>query len=254
MPRLSERIETLIAERGLRPGDRLPSERSLADAFTVSRASLREALRDLSARGRVVSRQGGGTYVAVPASPGPPGRDLAALAPLMSGDSGYWQDIMEIRKSLEGDMAFFAALRATAEDKARLHAACDRLTRLSGPAAAAAPHAAAGADADFHLAIAEATHNAVMHRVVGELFALLEASISESLEGLFHLPGTAEALDAQHKGLLDAILCGDADAARTAALTHLDFVERHLRRLADETARRHRSARALHDLSSTKDP
>ena len=59
-----ERLEAMILEGSLQAGERLPPERALAEQFGVSRPSLREAIQKLAARGLLVSRQGGGTYVA----------------------------------------------------------------------------------------------------------------------------------------------------------------------------------------------
>ena len=59
-----EQLETMILEGTLQPGQRLPAERALAEQFGVSRPSLREAIQKLVAKGLLVSRQGGGNYVA----------------------------------------------------------------------------------------------------------------------------------------------------------------------------------------------
>ena len=240
---LTDTIEALIAERGLEPGARLPAERALAAELNVSRPKLREAIRHLSSRGRLVSRRGGGTYVAAPAEA--PFSDAAlsdALGPLAAeaaGEPGYWHDVMEIRKSLDADMAFHAALRAGPQDKANLQAALENV--LS--AAATDAQTQAKADSAFHMAVAEASHNAVMRQVMAGLFDLLRHSISRSLEKLYLIPSTAQALDDQHRAIAAAIIAGRPEEARTAALLHLEFVEETLREIEDDAARRRRSSR-----------
>ncbi|EGD60914.1 transcriptional regulator GntR family [Novosphingobium nitrogenifigens DSM 19370] len=246
---LQGKIRDLIASRGLGAGDRLPAERALAVEFGVSRSRLREDIQQLVSQGHLVSRRGGGHFVAVP-EPGEPVR--AALLPLASlarSEAGYWHDVMEIRLSLEGDTAAHAALRASEEDKARLTKLADAFH-----AASADPAALAHADAAFHLGVAQAAHNVVLVQVMDGLQSLLEASISESLLRLYHLPGMIDELDAQHRAILDAILGGEAETARAAATRHLAFVTDRLRMVEETEARQRRAARAHLHMTAGKGP
>lgn len=225
---LSNCIERLICEEGLRPGDKLPPERVLASRLAVSRASLREALSRLALSGRLVSRPGSGHFLQ--AKP----LVLAPLPQLVCQNPSYWQDVMEIRRALEAEAAYYAALRATTSDHARLRA--HGLT-LSTPKD---PQADAQADATLHLLIAESSHNLVLLQMMGGLFELLESSISHSLTKLHTRPQTVRILARQHQALLDAIIAGQPDQARKQALLHLDFVAATLRRIEDDEARHHR--------------
>lgn len=244
---LSGQIEAMIVEDGLKAGARLPSERHLASHFGVSRSSLREAIQQLISRGKLTSRQGGGTYVAEPSAALVLQDTFSPLSALMSEWPDYWQDVMEIRKSLEGDAAFYAAERANAEDKLRLQAELARVSPQSGTALLAR------ADVEFHMSIAHASHNAVLIQVMRGLFGLMEQSISHSLEALYRLPSTVEVLERQHVTIVEAILAGQAEQARTAALEHLEFVERSLRPLEEEAARKRRASHALSQSLSQKD-
>ncbi|HBF29193.1 FCD domain-containing protein [Rhizobium sp.] len=247
---LSEEIERMIVDGGLETGARLPSERQLAIDFGVSRSSLREAIQKLISRGRLISRRGGGTYVSQP-SIAPLMRDaFDPLKALVGEWPEYWQDVMEIRKSLEGDAAFYAAERANDEDKARLKI---ELSRVSFPSPAQSATPLARADVEFHMSIAHASHNAVLIQVMAGLFGLMEQSISHSLEGLYRLPSTVAALERQHAAIIEAILTGRAEQARTAALEHLEFVERSLRPLEEAAARQRRASHALSQSLSQKD-
>ena len=248
MANLAEAIEAMIAARRLEPGARLPAERVLAAELNVSRPTLREAIRHLASRGRLVTRRGGGSYVAAPAEP--LSLALAPLASVAEVEPGYWRDVMEIRKSLDADMAYHAALRAGSEDMARLDEALHRVT-ASAQADAATQ---ARADAAFHMAIAEASQNAVLRQVMAGLFDLLRHSISQSLEKLYLLPRTAQALDDQHRAIAAAIREGRAEDAREAARNHLAFVEQSLRQIEEDADRRHRSSRALSQTRLQKDP
>ncbi len=231
---LPERLAALISVTGLRPGDKLPPERALAARLGVSRASLREALQGLTHEGRLQTRHGSGHYLQAP----PLAASLVApLAPLMRKNPSYWQDVMEIRRALEAEAAYHAAMRATDEDKAKLTAQTAAITRAHE---AGDPQADARADAGLHLLIAEASHNLVLLQLMHGLFELLAASISHTLEKLYTRPQTFRTLARQHEALAEAIIAGQPEQARRAALLHLDFVSATLHRIEDDEARRGR--------------
>ncbi len=112
-------LETMILEGTLKAGERLPAERALAERFGVSRPSLREAIQKLAARGLLVSRQGGGNYVAD--SLGSTFSD--PLLQLLESNPEAQRDLLEFRHTLEGSCAFYAAQRATELDRQRLREA-----------------------------------------------------------------------------------------------------------------------------------
>ena len=91
------------------------------------------------------------------------------------------------------------------------------------------PSLEAQADADFHLAIAEASHNDVLVQVMRNLFALLHSSMRFSLENLYtYQPAIFDNLRDQHYHLLNAILNGDPEQARVASDNHINYVEKSL--------------------------
>lgn len=244
MSQVADRIERLIAEGGLQPGARLPAERRLAIDLGISRSRLREAIQHLASRGILRSRQGGGTFVAKAGGTSPVEQALQPIASLARTDAGFWQDVMEIRKSLDADAAYFAALRATPADKDRLAQILAAVIEAEG----GDPHRQARADAALHMAIAEASHNMILRQIMLGLHAVLEASISESRVQLYRLAGTADVLESQHRDIVAAIIAGRADDARKAARRHLDFVEQNLRRIEEQAARQRRATRMLADL------
>ncbi|MCP1576537.1 FCD domain-containing protein [Herbaspirillum rubrisubalbicans] len=238
---LTDRLAHFIAERALAPGRKLPSERTLAAEFGVSRSSLREAIRVLSSQGLLVARHGGGTFVAGQDSAAltdPIAEALLPLAPLARSDAGYWKDVAEIRSSLEGDAAYFAALRASEQDRQRLRQAYLEVSTAPLDDLAAQ----ARTDAAFHLAIAQASRNVVLRQVMSGLLRLLEISIADTLRQLYCLPDIVAALDRQHRQILDAILEGRAEDARSHANAHLEFVQRRLLDLEEAPARARRAA------------
>ena len=203
----------------------------MAAQLQVSRASLREALQGLAQSGQIVSRPGSGHYLQTPklvfTSP--------SIEALIRRAPSYWQDVMEIRRALEAEAAYHAALRATEADHTRLTAHANSMTRTHQ---AKDPQEDAKADAHLHLLIAEASHNLVLLHIMRGLFELLEASISHSLEKLYARPKTAQTLMRQHQALLNAILGRQPEQARKAALLHLDFIAATLRQIEDDEARR----------------
>ena len=118
-----EQLEGMILEGTLKSGERLPAERALAEQFGVSRPSLREAIHKLSAKGLLVSRQGGGNYVAT--SLGSTFSD--PLLQLLESNPEAQRDLLEFRHTLEASCAFYAASRATEMDRERLRLAFERL-------------------------------------------------------------------------------------------------------------------------------
>ena len=236
--RVEVAIEALIEDRGLGVGDRLPSERALSELLGASRNTLREALMRLGARGRNTLRRGGNVIAAPATSRRTPSTIADPLASVVAGNPGFGQDVLEVRRGLEGQAAYHAALRATPEDIDGIRRRMDQLAACHETGDAVAE---ARADAAFHLAIADASHNAVLRSVMSSMFGLLKSSISESLDKLYIVPRTYERLCAQHQALMDAIAAGDADAARRASDDHLAFVAQTIRTIDEERARRERA-------------
>lgn len=232
---IAEQLEELILEGALKPGEKLPPERELAIRLEVSRPSLREAILKLKTQGLVESRRGGGTYI----------RDIVAdpvtnpLLHLLKGHPETVFDVLELRHALEETAAQLAAERATEGDLQRLRECYEAAYRLDTERD---PVADAQADAAFHLAIAEASHNAVLIHIMRSLFELLTQAISDSLENFLHNAGYFGVVRGHHQDIYEAILARRPDAARAAANTHLSFLEETLREYRDD---RRRDTRAL---------
>ncbi len=237
---LVRRLQTLIREQSLTAGMRLPSERKLAAELQVSRASVREALQKLNSAGVVTTHRGGGTYVCKALSPWSERVIVGPLQALMLDNPGYRSDILEARHTLEAGTAWHAALRATAEDKQRLQYCFDAMCELQEGGDAGL---VAQADARFHLMIAEASHNAVLLQTMRGLFDLLHSSVLQSRQQMFSSEDIVSRLSEQHLHLLQAILRGDAEAARNAANSHLSFVHRTTQQLDEDYARQLRVIR-----------
>lgn len=232
--RLVEAIEALIAEQQLAPGQRLPSERALAEQLGTSRGSLREAILRLSTQGRLSIGKRGSVIAAPGAEQWAHSTISAPLGALVATDPGYARDVLETRQGLERQAAYHAALRARPEDRDHIRHSFDAMLASH---AVGDPAVEAQADAAFHLAIARASHNAVLYSVMSSMFGLLRASISDSLAKLYTVPRTREQLSDQHRRLMDAILTGDAEGARDASDEHIAFIENTIRNVDEERAR-----------------
>ena len=242
VPRVSDAVATTLEQRilegSLKPGDRLPAERELAAELGVSRPSLREAIQKLASKGLLRSQQGGGTYVtgALQASFLDPWQAMVGSYPNLR------EDVLELRRTLEGQAAEWAAERATDADLLRLTQAFERLQE-----AADLPEIAtrAAADIAFHQAIGEAAHNALIAHLSAALLRLMRDSIELNLGELKDVAAAGRLLASQHAALYSAICERKPQAARAAAETHIDFVRETLAQTLRSVARRETAERRL---------
>lgn len=230
---ITEQVERLIVEGMLKPGDALPSERDLAKQLGVSRPSLREALLVLESRGLVQAKRGGGfgvTDVTGPTITDP-------LVHLLQRHPSTIDDVLELRHGLECVAAYFAAIRATDADAKRLREMSVAMKRRR---ATRDPLEDADLDVDFHMAIAEASHNVALVHVMRGIFNLMRSNMMRSREVLYRQPGNVVLLDEQHAAIVKAIVARDHDAARAAANLHLSFIQASLREIAATPRKRAR--------------
>jgi len=233
------RMEEMIMEGTLQPGQKLPPERELAVQFEVSRPSLREAVQKLAAKGLLISRQGGGTYV----SDNLGGTFSDPLLELFRNHPEAQYDLLEFRHALEGVSAYYAAIRSTAADKKILRERYEDLQRYHEQKAF---DKEVSADVEFHLAIAAATHNMVLLHMMRALFNLMKQHIGDNLRNVYPKANWRSSIHHQHGVLLEAIEMGDAERARQAAHDHLVYVEEALLEQGKENTRLERALRRAH--------
>ncbi|WP_428241628.1 FadR/GntR family transcriptional regulator [Gynuella sp.] len=230
----SEEIRDLLLQQlqdgAIATGERLPSERQLAQQYTVSRPIVREALQALKSQGWVISKRGGGTYAANGLE-----RSAPTLLPEhMDRNIDLQEELLEYRYALEGQTAYLAAQRASEADLKKLERAFLRLQQAHQLKDA---QQEATSDAIFHLAIAEASQNRVLHYSLQTLFDLLRQHISSNIGSLSRRPETRLTLIRQHRRIFDAIHRRQPERAREVVYEHLDFVKRILTDLAEEQQR-----------------
>ncbi len=229
---IAEQLKGLIRDGTLKPGDKLPAERELMGQLQVSRASVREALLKLEATGLIYSRQGGGTFVADELAP----TITNPLAHLIKDNPDALSDVLECRHGLEVLAAAHAAVRATPTVRQAIK---DRFTDLEAAYVKQDLELEAKADAEFHMAIAEASNNVALIHLTRSLFDLLGDQVIHNWEQIYQQRESRNAIHKQHKEILDAIMARDADSARSAAQSHLAFVGRCLREGSDATVGLH---------------
>ena len=229
---IARQLETMILEGVLKPGERLPAERDLAQQLAVSRPSLREALQKLDNAGLLESRHGGGTFVrnAIASTLTEPLVEVLARHPQAA------LDFIALRSTLEGMSAADAARRGTAEDRAMLTARFEAMVAVHETPERAGT-AEDEADADFHLAIAEASHNIMLLQVMRGLLEMIRKDVVFNRAQVYAEPGARQTLLDQHRAIYDAIMARDPDGAQTAAQAHMAHVGRVLRSFQEDQAR-----------------
>jgi GntR family transcriptional regulator, transcriptional repressor for pyruvate dehydrogenase complex len=207
-----QQFHALIRQGALKHGDRLPSERDLAEQFQVSRSSVREAIRSLELQGLVVSRRGSGTFINTD--------DLDSVVALVAATLNTGEDrlgdIFEMRHLLEPAIAALAAQRATKEEVARMRQILEEQRRQIE-----AGETGVESDTAFHFALASATHNSALVKVVSAVEDILQLSRDRSMQE----PGRPQRSLASHCQILEKIEAGDVAGAQRAMEHHLTAVE-----------------------------
>ncbi len=214
-------IEQLILRGILRPGERLPSERELSERLGVSRPSLREAVAELQERGLLATRAGAGIYVAdVLGSAFSP-----ALIRLFASHDEAVIDYISFRRDMESIAAERAALHGSDTD---LKVIDTIFRKMEVAHTKRNPSDEAELDAEFHLAIIEASHNVIMLHMMRSMFDLLREGVFFNRQILFKQRSTRDLLLDHHRAINDAIQTRDETAARAAVVEHLTYVEMSL--------------------------
>lgn len=218
---LSRILQEQILFGDICPGHKLPSQRVLSDEYQLSRATVREALQDLESKGMISTYRGGGSLCENLLDPH---FDLQVEG---AGDNFEFQvQVMEMRAALEGEAAFYAALRATDEQLEKIgreyHAMQARgsgVTTLSK----------AKADLRFHMMIAEASHHLLVisfsQIFYSRYFNAIYGVLDRTLKKFGRYP---DGISAQHTQIYQALLNRDPKLAKQVASDHIDYTRRQL--------------------------
>lgn len=209
---VAEGISDLILAQHLNVGDSLPSSAKLSEEFGVSRPVVREALKTLEARGIVKIRNG----------------KLATVSPITSSllqdyfDQSIRQrteaviELLEVRKGIEVQGAYLAALRRTAEDLEKMHT-------ILGAMRAAVAHQEEYAELDtrLHLVLMKASHNHMLFHLAESIRALIKDTIREGLK-FETVQQSLEITQPGHERMISAIEQGEAALAARLMSEHMD--------------------------------
>jgi len=226
---LVEGIGAQIQGQVLKPGDKLPTESAIMQAYGVSRTVVREALSRLQAAGVVETRHGIGTFVleARPAQGfGIDPADIATAVDVMA--------VLELRISLETESAGLAAQRRSDAQLQEMRAALDAFeANVGGAGDAVSP------DLRFHLAIANATGNRYFADIMSHLGSTLipRTRINSSRVAREDLTQYLRRVNREHEEIYQAIARRDPESARAAMRIHLTNSRERLRRAQEATAR-----------------
>jgi len=141
------------------------------------------------------------------------------------------RDLLEFRTTVDGDSAYYAALRATDADRELLTSCFEAMEEAH---VTQGPTEEADIDADFHLAIAKAAHNQVLSHIMRSLFNMLRKDVFFNRMRLYSHHGSRDLLINQHREIYEAIIAGDPERARSAAVKHLDYVKETVERMGPE--------------------
>ncbi len=199
---IAQRIRSLILDRQLGPGDRLPSERAMSEQFGVSRSSIREGIKLLDALGWVEIRIGDGIYVNDNLNQ----TVLQSLSWAIILSESVAAELLESRMILEPQIAALASQRADEADKAAIYETIERMEREIGTV-----DKVVEADMDFHLAVARAARNQILFQTLSGLQQIMRSHLTDFYIGEYEQRRALE----EHRAVYTAILRGDALEAET---------------------------------------
>jgi len=213
--KIIEQIKNTIIEGRLQPGDKLPSERELAERFSVGRTTVREALKALSYAG-IIKKVREGTIV---------NRNISnffidSLTQMLILKHLDFEDLFETRKILEVKLAGLAAQRATIEDIEMI----GNILKEMSEKANLNPYEFITEDIKFHETIAETAQN----RVLYEIFIAVRLLLRKAQEEVIKYPGIMKRSLKYHQQIFEAIKKQNVSKAKRAMFDHLDDVEKAL--------------------------
>lgn len=206
--KVADQIKSLIESKVFKPGDRLPSERDLAEKLGVSRPTIRESMIALELSQVIEIRTGSGIYV----SPKADKKDIILT------DKGIGPfEILEMRYILESEVCALAAARITNDEIAELKALIEEME-----AEEKLPTASEQADRKFHLTIAKASQNSAIYATIDWLWQLrINSDLSNKFLQQIRKEGVHPSID-DHKKIIFALEQRNPDKARYAMKSHIE--------------------------------
>lgn len=209
-----ENIKNLIVQTGMKPGDKLPPERKLAELFNTSRAPVREALKLLEFAGILYRKGGYGLYVKEVSNTDP----FVKLNFALTTTCKTINELMELRISLESDAAYFAAIRRDKTDLAAMETTIAKMQEIHKKHKSKKDIELLQQESlNFHKSIIVAARNSVLQGVYDQLLSLLQLSRQYMVA---RLTAHSDPLE-DHTAIYKKILTQDAEGARIYMKKHL---------------------------------
>lgn len=207
--KVAKDIQQMIKENGLGPGDKLPNELEMMTLINVGRSTIREAIKILVSMGMLEVRRGRGTFVG--SNPGV-GKD--PLGVKFIEDENIITHLFEMRLILEPAVVKIAVERGSDDDIEKIYEAFlsveDKISHNRNHSTE---------DIDFHSAIAQATHNPIMKRVI----PIVNQGIEQGYDLTKDKPFVSKVVRKQHATIMEAIQARDAQAAASAMEEHIRY-------------------------------
>lgn len=215
-----EQIKEMIITGTFKKGDKLPSEREMAESLQVSRTSIREALRELEIMGLIESRQGEGNFIKNSFE----NTLLKPLSTIFLLKESNSDEILELRNIIERGSVVLAAERITDEELAEMELLFDESLKSD------LKDTLVDIDIDFHYKIAQASKNFLILSILNAISFLIEAFIKDIRRNVITKEENINMLIQQHRAILSALKNHDPAAAEKAMLDHLQYVNTQMKK------------------------
>lgn len=209
-----DQIRELIYRGKLKPGEKMMTERELAEAMNVSRTTIRDAIQRLVTMGLIEQKQGQGTFVKSSED-----RRESLLAKAVRTQNASLNDLLEVRMGLECNAAALAARRADESDMTAMDQAFQEIREEIE-----AGGLGTEADIAFHMAIAYATKNPLHILIMRNFYDYLSLGIGKNLACLYEEPENIRIILQQHENILGSIKLRDPEKAHADMAEHINFV------------------------------
>lgn len=203
----AKRLKEMIIQKGMQPGDRLPTESELIEMFGVSRSTVREAVKILIAENVVQIQRGKGTFITTQ-----PGLAKDPLGLEFTNQTRLLDNLLETRMMIEPQIAFLAAQRATSKNVERLAQIIEKIQRAGDGKLDHTPY-----DIAFHTAVAECTQNDVLHRIL----PIICESIQQGYFLSANVPGSYQRAIKSHIKIYQSIANKNPENAKIETEKHL---------------------------------
>lgn len=215
-----EQIKEMLSKGTLNKGDKLPSERQMAERLQVSRTSVREALKELEIMGLIESRQGEGNFIKSNFE------DILfePFSTIFLIKESNAEEILELRKVIEKGAVTLAAQRITDEELEEIKKVLDAAENSDSE------DELAKLDVLFHYKIAQASKNFLLQSILNAVSSLIEASIKDIRKNIMVKEQHKDIIKKQHNSIYEALKNHDTETAENAMSNHLDFVNNEMKK------------------------